>query len=262
MAAAADLVLVEQKKNGLATITLNDPDARNAMGVEMGQRFLEVVETLRKKSDLRAVVLTGAGKAFSGGGHLEMLFEKTKLGDGENRVLMELFYNQFLSIRNLEVPVIAALNGHAVGAGLCLALGCDIRIAHEKAKLGLNFVKLGLHPGMGVTHFLPRLVGPGVASELLLTGRIIDAAEGYRVGLISRVCSDAEFSTVVEQTCEELLESGPLALRQLKESLRRSPFLPLEDALRREAECQAENYASAEFLEGISAAREKRKPKF
>ena len=257
-----NLVTRADKANGITTITLNDPETRNAMSEEMAVEFRRTMDSLKGDAAVRVVILTGAGEAFSGGGHLEMLAAKTKLSLEKNQQLMELFYDQFLSITELKVPVVAAINGHAVGAGLCLSLACDMRIATTKAKLGLNFVHLGLHPGMGVTYFLPRLVGPARAAELLYLGKIISAEEGARLGVVNQVVSPEEFSKVVEGTAAQLSQVGPAAVRALKASLQASPQRSLAECLVREAECQALDYSGKEFLEGITAAKEKRKPQF
>ncbi len=255
--------LIEIKKtNEIATLVLNDAEKRNAMSTRMAEEFVAQVTLLREDKSIRVVILRGAGKAFSGGGDLDMLFEKIKITPPENKRLMELFYDQFLSIRTLEVPVIAALNGHAIGAGLCLACACDLRIATQSAKLGLNFVHLGLHPGMGATYFIPRLVGPAKAAELLYCGKIITAEEAKQIGLVNQVVSDGEFETCVSEVARTIATAGPQAVRELKKSLQLSSQLALEDCLRREASCQALDYAGAEFKEGIQAAKEKRSPRF
>ncbi|MCB0323909.1 MAG: enoyl-CoA hydratase/isomerase family protein [Bdellovibrionales bacterium] len=259
---SSQLLVFSEEPGGIVRILLNDPDTRNAMSEAMAEAFAAVVRELRKREDVRVVVLTGAGRAFSGGGHLEMLFDKTKLERQQNVELMQQFYRQFLSITELEVPVVAAINGHAVGAGLCLAMACDVRIAVQEAKLGLNFVQLGLHPGMGATYFLPRLVGPAHAAALLFSGRIISASEAEGLGLVNRCVPQSQFDEVVRETVESIAQGGPIAIRQLKASLRSTFERQLDECLFREAVCQAENYSGAEFLEGITAAREKRKPHF
>ena len=132
---SSQLLVFSEEPGGIVRILLNDPDTRNAMSEAMAEAFAAVVRELRKREDVRVVVLTGAGRAFSGGGHLEMLFDKTKLERQQNVELMQQFYRQFLSITELEVPVVAAINGHAVGAGLCLAMACDVRIAVQEASL-------------------------------------------------------------------------------------------------------------------------------
>ncbi|MFN8388927.1 MAG: enoyl-CoA hydratase/isomerase family protein [Bdellovibrionota bacterium] len=257
----AELVRLSQS-GGVFELELNDPSSRNAMSEEMAAEFYQRVLALRENPEVRVLVLTGAGQAFSGGGHLDMLFEKTKLSREKNRELMELFYRQFLSVRDLDVPVIAKVNGHAVGAGLCLAMACDIRIAAEEAKLGLNFVQLGLHPGMGATYFLPRLVGAARAAELLFSGKIITAKYAAEIGLVNECVAGDTLSPKVAELAQTIASAGPEAVRALKASLRLSEQLPLAECLRRESGCQARNYVGAEFLEGITAAKEKRKPRF
>ncbi len=257
-----ELILVEQLENNIKQVVLNDPQRRNAMSEEMAELFVETVTKLKKDKNLRAVILTGAGKAFSGGGNLEMLFNKTKLSKSKNKKLMEKFYNQFLSIASLDVPVIAAINGHAIGAGLCVTLACDIRIASSQAKLGLNFVRLGLHPGMGATYYLPRIVGQAVSAELLYCGKIITAEEAVNIGLINKVVSSENFENTVMEAANNIATSGPQSIRELKKSLRNSSQDDLQTCLKREAEFQSLDYVGEEFLEGINAAREKRAAKF
>lgn len=259
---SATLVIERQLAQGVKVLELNDPERRNAMSESMAERFSRAVAALREDDSVRVVVLTGSGKAFSAGGDLDMLMEKVKIPPAKNRKLMELFYANFLSLRELEVPVIAAINGHAVGAGLCLALSCDIRIASEEAKLGLNFVHLGLHPGMGATYFLPRLVGPARAAELLYEGKIISATEAATYGIVNKVVSAGAFSQSVLEMAQNIASVGPQAVRQLRHSLELSPTQSLALCLRREAQCQAVNYANEEFFEGVTAAKEKRKPNF
>lgn len=257
-----NLIIQTELEPGIVQLTLNDAPSRNAMSEEMGLQFFAAVQELKTDMSVRAVILTGAGKAFSGGGHLNMLEAKTKISSEENAELMMQFYTHFLSIYDLHVPVIAAINGHAVGAGLCLALACDVRIAVEEAKLGLNFVHLALHPGMGATWFLPRLVGPAHAAALLYQGKIVAAVEGEKLGLVSRVVSaDALMPTALE-IAQNIAAVGPQSVRELKESLRQSGHATLREQLQREALCQAADYAGPEFAEGITAAKEKRKPKF
>ena len=255
------LVLFEERTKGVGTITLNDPANLNAMSEAMSREFMTLVVSLKARSDLRAIILTGAGRAFSAGGDLQMLEQKSKKGGEENRQLMHLFYDSFLSIRDLGVPLIAAINGHAIGAGLCLASACDMRVAAEGAKLGMTFTRLGLHPGMGATWFLPRILGIAAASELLLSARDIEAADAQRIGLVSKVVAVAEILSCADAIATEVLSCGPESVRQLLASLRnQAPTLAA--ALEREALCQSINYASSEFKEGVRATIEKRPAKF
>lgn len=256
------LVIAEQVNPKVLRIVLNDPDNLNAMGEDMAREFAAVTQNIKSSAaGLRAIILTGAGRAFSAGGNLEMLEKKRSQGGEENRLKMLDFYYSFLGMLSLDVPIIAAINGHAIGAGLCVAAACDIRIAAEGAKLGFTFVKLGLHPGMGATYFLPRVIGASAAAELMLTGRVIDPSEAQRIGLVSKVTPLDKLQDAALGIADEICGSGPEATRQLLESTRRG-FPRLEEALQREALCQSINYAGAEFAEGVKAVKEKRPPKF
>lgn len=247
--------------HGIATLTLDDQDNLNAMSEEMAQEFSTAVAILKNDATVRAVILTGAGKAFSAGGHLAMLESKrTKSGEA-NRLAMQAFYDSFLCILDLKVPLIAALNGAAIGAGLCLACACDVRVASVDAKLGFTFLKLGLHPGMGATFLVPRIVGRSVATELLLTSRVIDANEALRIGLVSRVCPKDAVIQEAHNVAHEMLACGPEASTQLLETMR-SDISNLTNALTREALCQSINYAGLEFAEGLAAVKAKRSPNF
>lgn len=257
-----DLILVETVESGIAKITLNDPAARNAMSDEMAEKFEDAIKACAADSSVRVIIVTGAGQAFSAGGHLEMLLEKTKRSKAENVKGMLSFYRRFLHVSSVRVPVIAAINGHAVGAGLCMAVACDMRIAQSGAKFGLNFVQLGLHPGMGATFFLPRLIGPARAAELLYTGKIISAEAARDFGLVNSLVAPEKFWESVLEIARPIAAAGPQAVAELKSSLTISAAGELEKCLEREAAAQAEDYAGAQFSEGIRAAMEKRKANF
>jgi enoyl-CoA hydratase len=250
------LVLLD-KKEKTAILTLNAPDSLNAMSEDMAKEFSSAIDAVRSYSEIRSLILTGAGRAFSAGGDLDMLLAKTKLSESENENRMLSFYHSFLKLRTLDIPTIAAINGHAIGAGLCVAIGCDIRIGATGAKFGFTFTKLGLHPGMGATYLLREVVGAGAASLLLLTGRVIESNEALRIGLVSQI-SDDPLEIAIEIS-KEIESCGPLATKQLLLSLREPPS-NLKDALAREAKAQSVNYGSSEFLEGVNATKEKRRP--
>jgi enoyl-CoA hydratase len=239
---------------GIVTITLNDEANLNAMSDEMALEFSNLTESLRGSSTAKVLILTGAGRAFSAGGHLEMLDSKRSRTAEVNRADMLKFYRSFLGILELKIPIIAALHGSAVGAGLCLACAADIRIATSDTKLGFTFLKLGLHPGMGGTFLVSRIVGPAVATELMLTGRMISAEEGFRLGLVSRLCSKDELLKVANSIAEEILSCGELARGQLLETMR-GDLVSFNAALEREADCQSLNYSSAEFAERLGAIK-------
>ena len=255
------LVRFELHSESIGKITLYDPDRLNAMGEDMARDFKRVVADLKGNQKIRVLILTGAGRAFSAGGDLQMLEKKTELSGEENRRRMLEYYHSFLGVLDLKLPIIAAINGHAIGAGLCVAAACDVRICAEKAKLGLTFTRLGLHPGMGATYFLPRVIGHAAASELMLSGKVIDAGEALRLGLVSKLVAADRIIAESEAIANEILSCGPEATTQLLESLRSGPRT-MNQALEREALAQGINYASADFKEGVRALIEKRTANF
>ncbi len=257
-------------EGGVATLTFEDPDRRNAMTEAMGRALADRVRELSVDDDLRAVILTGAGSAFSAGGDLDMIESRARAGvespGGEvresHRRFMREFYGLFLSIRDLPGPTLAAINGHAIGAGFCVALACDLRVAAREARLGLNFTRLGIHPGMGATWLLPRLVGPARAADLLFTGRVVDGAEAERLGLVNRALPQTEVAAAALALASEIAGAAPGTVRATKRSLARSAGATLSEQLDTEASEQALHYESRDLLEGIAAARERRRPRF
>lgn len=251
---------------GIVTLAFNQPETRNSMTPAMGEEVIRAVEEIRGDDSVRVVVLTGTGKAFSSGGNLGMIAQDTGARSDASAPSMlgspREFYARFLTIRNLPVPTIAAINGHAVGAGLCVALACDIRIAAADAKLGMTFTKLGLHPGMGATYFLPRLIGTARACELLFSGRVIDAIEGERLGLINHVVPRDELDNAVHSLAREIAAAAPVAVRLVKKSIYRGVQHTLEDMLDYEALNQGLTFTTADAREGVTAMMEKREPKF
>jgi enoyl-CoA hydratase/carnithine racemase len=249
-------------ENGIATLTLDRPEVRNAMTAEMGRRVASAVERLNADDSVRVVVVTGAGRAFSAGGDLDSLARDAGLGGhGEGLGGGASFYRLYLSVARLAVPSIAAINGHAIGAGLCFALACDLRVMHEDAKLGMTFVKIGIHPGMAATWNLPRVVGPARAADLLYTGRLVGAQEAASMGLVNRVAG-ADFADVVRGLARSIAANGPIAVRALKDTLRGSETRTIDEALVREANAQAMTFETADAREGIAAVKEKREPVF
>jgi enoyl-CoA hydratase len=235
----------------------------------MGEAFSAAVAELAGDASLRAVLLTGAGRAFSAGGDLTMIEARAAAGAANGprgraaiREGMRSFYKLFLAVRELPCPVIAAVNGAAIGAGLCVALACDVRIASSEAKLGLNFTQLGLHPGMGATWTLPRLVGEACAAELLFSSRIFTGAEAASINLVNRAVAPAEVLPAARALAAEFAATAPLAVRGVKRALRRSSEASLEDQLSFEAQEQAACFESRDVQEGLAAVKEKRRAKF
>jgi enoyl-CoA hydratase/carnithine racemase len=247
-------VILYREEDGIGELSFNDPERLNAMGEEMALAMREQVAKL-KRARPRVLILRGEGRAFSAGGDLAMLERKRHLGREENRRLMIEFYGSYLGLLDLEIPLVAALHGHAVGAGMVLACACDLRVADPETRMAFPFARLGLHPGMGATYFLPRLVGAGVARELLLTGTTVDAHRALSLGLVNQIASPV--LNAARNQARSLLKGAPEALRDTLLTLRGNPA-DLSRALEHEALCQADSYAREEFAEGLRAALEKR----
>ena len=254
----------------VALVVFDDPERRNAMTEAMGRALTRVMARLAADPAVRAVVFTGAGAAFSAGGDLAMIEDKSRAGRAEpgeaararNQAFMRDFYRLFLSVRDLPCPSIAAIQGAAIGAGLAVALACDLRIAAREAKVALNFAKLGIHPGMGSSWTLPRLVGPAHAADLLFSGRSIDGVEAERIGLVNRaVPRDTVLATALALAAE-IAACAPIAVQGSKRALARAHDVALDEQLDFEAEQQAICYESADLAEGLRATREKRPPRF
>jgi enoyl-CoA hydratase len=259
-AAPADLVhlRLERPSAGVAVLTLDNPDLRNAMSEEMTGSWVRAVDELAADRSVRAVVVTGEGSAFCSGGNTSWIAGEPDASVDDLRTRMMAFYRAWLSIRRLEVPTIAAINGPAIGAGLCLALACDLRYAAAGARMGVPFVKLGLHAGMAGTYLLPDVVGEAHARDLLLTGRLVVAEEALRLGLVSRVLDPASFREEVLEIAEGIAATAPIASRLTKLALADGGHRDLESCLQWEAMAQPITMATADLQEGIRAAREKR----
>ncbi|MFA9445855.1 enoyl-CoA hydratase/isomerase family protein [Egicoccus sp. AB-alg6-2] len=258
-------VRTQRRDDGVAILTLDEPDRRNAMTQDMGDALRDAAAALHDDDGLRVVVLTGAPPAFSAGGDLAMLEDLARRTRDEGldaTGFMRDFYARFLSLRDLPVPVIAAINGHAIGAGLCVALACDLRIVAEDAKVGLNFARLGLHPGMGGSWLLARAIGHQRAADWLYTGRLVTGREAADAGLaIDAVAADEVLPRAIA-LAEEIAAAAPVTVRQLKETLATTADADLDTALAREAACQAVSYGTDDLLEGLAAGRDRRTPVF
>lgn len=262
-------VLRIDRDGPIATLTFDDPDRRNAMTRQMGEELAATVATLAGDDAIRVLVLTGAGKAFSAGGDLGMLDELAERGVRQpvtgrqaNRDVMRSFYGLFLSVRDLPFPTVAAINGAAIGAGLCVALACDIRLAARDAKLGVNFTKVGIHPGMGGTWTLPRLVGPALAAELLYSSRLFSGDEAAAMGIVNRAIENDSLMGETAQLAGQIAAGAPLAVRGIKRALAQSATSSLADQLDFEAQQQALCFETEDTREGLAAARERRDPVF
>lgn len=241
---------------------LDNPDQRNAMSEDMTRSWGAAIDVLAADRDVRVVVVTGSGTAFCSGGDPRWIASEPDASVDLLRTRMIGFYRAWLAIRRLEVPTIAAVNGPAVGAGLCLALACDLRYAAVGATLSAPFVRLGMNPGMASTYLLPNVVGAANARELLLTGRSVDADEACRLGLVSRVFADETFAAEVDAIAEGIAATAPIASRYTTVALRGGGHADLESAIQWEALAQPITLATEDLQEGVRAAREKRPARF
>lgn len=250
-------------ESGVGTITLNRPDKLNSFAGTMRGEIGDAVTELSERPDVRVLVITGAGRGFCTGADVRYLKELSDAGDMEGlKELVEAGRKVITRIRETPQPVIAAVNGPAAGGGANLALACDIRLASDRASIGQTFNRIGLHPDWGGSYFLPRLVGPAVAAELIFTGAMITAEEAYRVGIFNRVVPHHKLMEETQQLATMLSAKPPLAIKLAKEAINRSLASSLEEMLDYELEAQIACAESADGKEGLSAFVEKRDAKF
>ncbi|MEV4471565.1 enoyl-CoA hydratase/isomerase family protein [Nonomuraea salmonea] len=254
-------LLVDRKDDGVVLITLNRTDMRNAMTDTMTAEWRAVMAELRDDRQARCLVVTGAGSAFSSGGDLSWIGERGTEAVPRLRDRMLAFYRTWLAITELEIPTIAAVNGPAVGAGLCVALACDLVYAADDAKLLAPFTSLGLHPGMAATYLLPKRAGARLAAEMLLTGRTVSGREASDKGLVNQSFPKNHLMSETEAIARKIAQNAPIATRLTKVALNQD-HQDLEAALMWESLAQPVTMASADMIEGLTAHRERRMPKF
>ncbi|MFC7238230.1 enoyl-CoA hydratase/isomerase family protein [Saliphagus sp. GCM10025317] len=263
-AAAEDCDLVHASVGdhvpGVATVTIDRPDARNALNAQVRRELKEIAAAI-VESDVRVVVLTGAdeAKAFVAGADVGEFRDRSALEQREISKRPRVYE----VIDDMPQPVIGRLNGHALGGGCELAQACDVRIAHERAKIGQPEINLGIMPGGGGTQRLPRLVGEGQAMRLILSGDLIDAAEALEIGLVDVVCGDAEeLDEEVYGLAESMAEQSPVALELAKTAVKAASRTDLEQGIEYEAELFAQLFGTADKNEGIDAFFEDREPEW
>ena len=249
---------VERQDGGVVLLTLDLPERRNAMTAELTAAWAAAVDQLRGDRTVRCVVVTGAGTAFCAGGDVSWLAAEPEASPAALRDRMLPFYTTWLSLRALDVPSIAAVNGAAVGAGAALALSCDIRYAGASARFTVPFAQLGMAAGMATTWLLPEVVGLAAARELLLTGRIVDSAEMLRLGLTSAVYEDDVLVDRVLDRAASVAAGAPVPQRFHKIALADGGHASFEQALRWEALAQPVTLATKDLQEGLRARAEKR----
>jgi enoyl-CoA hydratase/carnithine racemase len=256
--------LIHEVKDGVATLTLNRPDRLNALGGSLRDDLHDAITRSAADADVRVMIITGSGKGFCAGGDVKAMNEAKegrrprpfmdKIAPGRDRTL--------LAMREAPQPIIAAVNGAAAGAGMNLALACDIRLASTAARFSQAFVKRGLHPDWGGTYFLPRIVGSAKACELIFTGALIDAAEALRLGIVSQVLPPEELLPAAQTLARAIAAGPPIAIRLAKRGIYRNAESDLRTALEYETFAQNACFETEDATEGIRAFVEKRAPQF
>lgn len=253
-------ILVEIKNN-IQTITLNRPDKKNAFNPEMIDAWVKALEDAQSNDEVHVVVVTGAGDVFCAGGDVsDMNKVKTRLEVKND--LWEKIHNVPFTMKKLDKPVIAAINGPAVGAGLDMALMADMRIMAEETKVSEGYIKVGLIPGDGGSYFLPRLVGQSKALELLWTGRFVGSSEAKEIGLVDHVYEKEVLMEKTMELAKQIAEGPQTAIRMIKRSVRQSLNTDLETSLDLVSSHMAIIMETEDHKEGVNAFLEKRKPNF
>ncbi len=243
----------------IATLTVNRPDKLNALNAAVMAELGEAIDEIVRRDDIAGVILTGAGRAFVAGADISELATQNPLSAKQRALTGQAVFTRF---SRSPKPVIAAVNGFALGGGCELAMACHLRLASEHAKFGQPEVKLGIVPGYGGTQRLARLVGRGRALQLLLTGETIDANEAFRIGLVNRVVPAGELLPAAKAMLEQMLANGPLALALCIEAVDRGLEMPLAEALMLEANHFGLLASTSDMSEGMRAFLEKRAPAF
>lgn len=260
------------REGHLAVITLNRPDRLNALGAGLVADLHDTLDEIQRDREVWSVILTGAGRGFCAGGDVQNMGTRTgesapkpTTGDayfertaGQGRALVELS----IRLRELRPPVIAAVNGAAAGAGMSLALAADVRVASEQARFTMAFVKRGYVPDTGGTHLLPRLVGPGIAAELILTGRIIDAATALQLGIVNRVVPHDQLMASAREIADEMLANPPVTVAMAKQALYRGLLNDLRTSIDYESQSNVTASRTEDWSEAVRSFLEKRAPVF
>ncbi|OGP50009.1 MAG: hypothetical protein A3K30_02910 [Deltaproteobacteria bacterium RBG_13_51_10] len=251
--------IILERKEGIGYLTINRPKVFNAINNHMIEEIKKAIEEFHHDKLVGVVIITGTGKAFQTGADIEELSQMSPLEILQwNQGVVE----NFDALEKMRQPVIAAINGYALGGGLELALACTIRIAAESAKMGLPEVKIGILPGAGGTQRLPRLIGKGLAAEMILTGEMIDAKEAYRIGLVNRVVPAEQLMATAEEIGRKILRNAPIAVALAKDAIEVGKNLPLDGAIQYAQKNCITCFSTEDMKEGTAAFLEKRKPQF
>ena len=253
-------VLLVEEKDGIAVLTLNRPKVMNSFNFALLHSLKDQVDALKFNTNVRVVIITGAGqKAFCAGADLK---ERTTFDELQVKEFIFTIRNLFTSIEYLNKPVIAAINGVALGGGTELALACDIRVAAMNASMGLTETRLAIIPGAGGTQRLPRLIGRGKAKELIFTGRRVDAREALQIGLVNQICDPESLLEECQKMAGMICEAGPIAIEQAKYAINYGLETDLHTGLGIESNAYWVTIPTEDRLEGLAAFQAKRKPVF
>jgi len=253
-----DKVLLTEERNGIAILTLNRPEVMNSFNFELLHALKEEIDTLKFKPGIRVVIITGAGQqAFCAGADLK---ERTTMSELQVKSFIFTIRNLFTTIEYLNKPVIAAINGVALGGGTELSLACDIRIASLNTSMGLTETRLAIIPGAGGTQRLPRLIGRGKAKELIFTGRRVNAGEALQIGLVNQICEPESLLEECLKMAAMICETGPIAIEQAKYAINYGLETDLHTGLGIESNAYWVTIPTEDRLEGLAAFKEKRKP--
>lgn len=256
--------IILKKEEGVATIILNRPDRGNAANRRMYTELPVAIDKVARDKEMRVLIITGAGKAFCGGGDTSEMGE-TSLYDGWSvedirQYIHETTQGPVHSLRKLKIPSIAMVNGVAVGGGFDIACVCDIRIGSEKARFTNAFVSVGLSTEWGIDYYLPRIIGLGKASEILFTGRWVEAGEAERIGLLNKLVPAEDLEKETMDMARQLAKGAPIAIRMTKQLIKTGLETDCEKSLEMAAGYQAIAVTSQDHQEGIAAWKEKREP--
>lgn len=261
----SDAPVLYERDGHVGTLRLNRPENRNSMTSEVLGAFNDILDTVKEDKELRALIVTGSGKSFCAGADFSSggtLANRDGMGAVEQFEASFAIYKPFLQLVDLPVPVLAAMNGHAIGGGLGLGVVCDIRVVNEDARYGANFARLGIHSGMSISYFLPRLVGVPRAAELLFTGEIFSGKRAAEIGLANYAVPAGEVYGKTMEIAQRIASNGPLAVQLMKKSFYQGLNWDPKTAGRAEAWAQNATLNTEDAKEGIAALMEKRDPVF
>jgi enoyl-CoA hydratase/carnithine racemase len=250
------------KEGSILHLKLNRPESLNSINLKMAEELNQIAEEVNRDDGVKVIILSGEGRAFCSGGDISFLQVISKMAAPEVRSFVYDVERKLGSIAYIEKPVIASINGFALGAGLSLALLCDIRIATESALMGMEFIKIGIIPELGPKHTLPRLVGLGRGMELALTGDRINGKEAERIGLINRAVPEGQLEASTMELAKKIAQLAPIAVRLVKQSFKGDFLRNLDAAFEYEADLNAICYLTEDFGEAAKDFMEKRKPVF